>query len=168
MGEGVPDVKFLLILFIVALALAPLSHFFPSRRQRHQARTRECAAVNGLFVEFRSPPGSASGRQPPGTDAGRVIYYGKRLPATLAERPRRAAWVRDDHGWRPLERAGPLPVTLQELPPSVSAASIDEDSCGIYWQEDGGEEEVRKIVALLQAWAEVLASPGRMAVGKTP
>ena len=50
--------KYLLILFIIALALAPLTHFLPSKRQRKVAGLREYAAVHGLFVEFRKLPGS--------------------------------------------------------------------------------------------------------------
>ena len=160
--------KYLLILFIIAMALAPLSHFVPSKRQRRQARMRETAAVNGLFVEFRSLPGSTSGRQPPGADSGRVIYYGKRLPASVRQRPRRAAWIRDGNGWRPLESSGQPPVILQDLPASVSAASADEGSCGVYWQEDGGEEEVKAIVAALEAWLASLDTSAAQAIRKTP
>jgi hypothetical protein len=162
------NVKYLLILFIIAVALAPLSHFMPSKRQRQQARMREAAAVNGLFVEFRSLPGSASGRQPAGADSGRVIYYGKRLPASVKERPRRAAWIRDESGWRPLQAGDLPPVLLQDLPGSVAAASIDEGSCGVYWQEEGGEDEVKVIVGVLEAWLATLDIPGRGAIGETP
>ena len=56
------ELKYLLIVFVIALALAPLSHFVPSKRQRHIARLREYAAVHGLFVEFRSLPGTARER----------------------------------------------------------------------------------------------------------
>ena len=48
-----------LILFVIALALAPLWHFLPSKGQRKAARMREHAAVQGLFVEFRELPGAA-------------------------------------------------------------------------------------------------------------
>ena len=160
--------KYLLILFIIAVALAPLSHFLPSKRQRQQARMRETAAVSGLFVEFRSLPGSASGRQPAGADSGRVIYYGKRLPASLRERPRRAAWIRDGDTWRALEAGSQPPAILRDLPASVPAASVDEGSCGVYWQEDGGEDEVKVIVGVLEAWLAVLGAPGGQAIRKTP
>lgn len=160
--------KYLLILFIIAVALAPLSHFLPSKRQRQQARMRETAAVNGLFVEFRSLPGSASGRQPAGADSGRVIYYGKRLPASLRERPRRAAWIRDGNAWRALEAGTKAPAILQGLPAQVPAASVDEGSCGVYWQEDGGEDEVKEIVSVLEAWLAILGLPRGQAIRKTP
>ena len=160
--------KYLLILFIIAVALAPLSHFLPSKRQRQQARMREAAAVNGLFVEFRSLPGSTTGRQPAAGGSGGVIYYGKRLPSSLRERPRRAAWIRDESGWRGLEAGGRPPAILQELPASVPAASVDEGSCGVYWQEDGGEDEVKVIVSALEAWLAILEAPAGQSIRKTP
>ena len=49
------DMTYLLIIFVIALALAPLSHFVPSKRQREIARLREYAAVEleqaGLAIE---------------------------------------------------------------------------------------------------------------------
>ena len=41
---------YLLIIFVIALALAPLSHFVPSKRQREIARLREYAAVDRKSV----------------------------------------------------------------------------------------------------------------------
>ena len=47
---------YFLIIFVIAVALAPLGHFLPSKRQRKVARMREYAAVHGMFVEFRALP----------------------------------------------------------------------------------------------------------------
>ena len=49
--------KYFLILFVLALAIAPLTHFLPSKRQRQIARMREYAALHGMFVEFRKLEG---------------------------------------------------------------------------------------------------------------
>ena len=38
-----------IIVLILLVALAPLWHFMPTRRQKHQARLREAAALAGLF-----------------------------------------------------------------------------------------------------------------------
>ena len=40
---------YFLIALLVALAIAPLLHFLPSKRQRKQAQLRERAALSGLF-----------------------------------------------------------------------------------------------------------------------
>lgn len=147
--------KFLLILFIVALALAPLTHFLPSKRQRLVARMREYAAVHGLFVEFRDLPS----RQSAGDDKERkqqIIYYGKRLPPSRREARQRCAWLRQEDGWRSLQKRVEAPSAAAGLPASVLAISVDEGSCGAYWQEAGSEQDVALIVAALEDWQQRL------------
>jgi hypothetical protein len=148
---------YLLIIFVIALALAPLSHFVPSKRQRKVARLREYAAVHGLFVEFRGLPGAESGRQPPAVAAGGdIIYYGRRLRPRRGEPVARASWITDQEGWRSLDRRTPVPDLLRQLPAGILAAGVDEASCGIYWQESGSDGEVERIRQVLEAWAERL------------
>ena len=147
--------KFLLILFVVALALAPLTHFLPSKRQRLVARMREYAAVHGLFVEFRDLPSrpSASGREERNQQ---IIYYGKRLPPSRREPRQRAAWLRDADGWRSLQNRLEPPPTATQFPAAVLALSVDEGSCGAYWREAGEEGDVEQIVAALEGWKQQL------------
>lgn len=149
--------KLLLILFVVALALAPLTHFLPSKRQRQVARMREYAAVHGLFVEFRDLPARTpvAGRE---ERSQQIIYYGKRLPPSRREPRERTAWLRDNEGWRSLQKRVTEPPAAARLPASIMAISIDEGSCGAYWQEAGDEAEVEQIVAALTAWQEQLQS----------
>lgn len=146
---------YLLIFFVIMVALAPLSHFVPSKRQRELAGLREHAAVNGLFVEFRELPGAA--RYPvPDHAAGATIYYGRRLPASRHKGARRLAWRRDGQQWRTLDRSVETPQVLTALPPQVLAASADEHSCGVYWQEEGGVAVVDQIRQVLEAWSSEL------------
>lgn len=146
--------KYLFILFVIALALAPLSHFFPSKRQRLVARMREYAAVHGLFVEFRDLP--ARGAREPANRKAQVIYYGKRLPPSRDKVRSRLAWLPGDDGWSGLSHRQPAPAGWELLPASIQALGIDEGSCGIYWQEQGEEADVEKIVAALEEWAGAL------------
>ena len=148
--------KYLLILFVIALALAPLSHFFPSKRQRLVARMREYAAVHGLFVEFRDLP--ARGEPARRERKAQVIYYGKRLPPSRGVMRTRLAWLRSDDGWSGLGHRQAVPAGLAPLPASIQAAGVDESSCGIYWQEQGVEADVEKIVAALNEWAGDLSA----------
>ena len=153
--------KYLLILFILAVALAPLTHFLPSKRQRQQARMREHAAVEGLFVEFRNLPGTdpdVSARR----GSAQVIYYGKRLPPARGKPRSRRAWLPREEGWRGLGHTDALPAALADLPASVLAASIDEGSCGIYWREAGEEDDAARIVRQVQAWAAQLGATSRV------
>lgn len=154
----VSTVKYLLIVFVIFLALAPLSHFVPSKRQRKIARLREYAAVHGLFVEFRPLPGPerALGReQGPRLD---IIYYGKRLaPARHGQPELSAAWVCYDDGWRGITTGHrSVPPVLEQLPDGMLAASTDQASCGIYWFEGGDEAAVAQIQAVLEAWSAEL------------
>lgn len=144
---------YLLIIFVIALALAPLAHFVPSKRQREVARMREYAAVNGLFVEFRSPPVVPGVSPEPG---GPVIYYGRRLAGNRVERVSAGKWIRGEEGWRGVDRRSTVPPQLLNLPSDILAASVDRASCGVYWTEASGEPTVRHIEQVLAQWSEEL------------
>jgi hypothetical protein len=146
---------YLLIFFVIVVALVPLTHFMPSKRQREIARMREYAATHGLFVEFRSVPGRDSGRMKTRDSAGHeTIYYGKRLPPARQRKPDQArAWLSGEEGWVGLERRLGVPEALSQLPALVLAAGVDEGSCGIYWRESGGVDAVEQIRQVLEAWA---------------
>jgi hypothetical protein len=146
---------YLLIIFVIAIALAPLTSLMPSKRQREIARMREYAAVHGLFVEFRGVPGRDSGRIRSRDSAGHdTIYYGKHLPPAKQKKPEQSrAWLSGAEGWVGLERRLAVPESLAHLPAQVLAASVDEGSCGIYWRESGGVEAVEQIRQVLEAWA---------------
>jgi len=145
---------YLLIAFVLFVALAPLSHFVPSKRQRRIARLRERAAMGGLFVEFRKPIEAAL-RRLDRDQPGEPIYYGKRLP-TGNPVLQKAWWVREDGLWRPLDHRIAVPEHLSEMPADVFAASVDSGSCGIYWLEAGEDLEVDIIGAGLGVWAASL------------
>jgi hypothetical protein len=143
---------YLLIVLVVALALAPLGHFLPSKRQRKLARLREYAAVHGLFVEFRQVP-TLAGEPDPGKQ---LIYYGKRIPATVTTPIETTAWVNTQGDWRCVGGRLPPPASIETLSPEILAASIDQSSCGVYWTEASGEETVEQIRQALERWNELV------------
>ncbi len=151
-----------IILLVVALALAPLTNFLPSKRQREIARLREYAAVHGLFVEFRNLPGSD--RSPAGEPRRpeQIIYYGKRLPPSRGEpRPRRA-WLAGDAGWSGVGHRAPPPLCSTMLPAGILALRQEEASCGVYWKETGGEAEVQQILEALGHWSAAAQAVGQV------
>lgn len=152
--------SYLIIAVVVLLALAPLSHFVPSRRQRREASLREAAAVAGLFVEFRDLPLSGGAREsgPSRRPRANAIYYGLRLRPSRGRERRRGSWLREGDDWRPAGDRQVPPEPLRELPGTVLAASVDEGSCGVYWREDGDLETVAGIHRALAAWADQLQS----------
>ena len=150
--------EYLIIILVIALALAPLSHFVPSKRQRAVARMREQAAVSGLFVEFRQLPSRGEvAKWSSGTLTEGVIYYGRRLSPAKGDKPVRGRWLRQDGGaWQSLGGADPAPKLLDRFPPEVLAASVDEGSCGIYWRESASEDKLPAIISVIVEWAETL------------
>lgn len=143
---------YLLIFSVIALAIAPLVHFLPSKRQRAVAGLREYAAVHGLFVEFRHAP--TRGAVP--KTVRDVLYYGKRLPGSRSDTVESASWIRDQQEWRSVGIRRPVPPPLEELSVEVIAASVDQFSCGVYWREADGEEAVEQIRKILERWCELL------------
>lgn len=148
----------LFILFVLAVALVPLSYFAPSKRQRAIAGLRERAAIEGLFVEFRKPPGGSGRPLPNGVSERNLIYYGKRLPAAKKRARQRSAWRRDSEGWLGVGGYLPIPDMFADFPDSAVAASVDPDSCGIYWDETGEAETVAEIASVLEHWAEQISA----------
>lgn len=147
---------YLLIIVIVFLALAPLWHFMPTKRQRHQASLREAAALAGLFVEFRDLPLSPERLARLPASERQVLYYGARLPASRdTARPRRA-WYRESDAWRSVGERAALPAIVEQLPEAVLALGVSEASCGVFWREEGEADTVRQIAELLADWRAVL------------
>ena len=144
--------EYLVIVLVIAVALAPLSHFVPSKAQRKIARLREYAAINGLYVEFRDLPGVEAKTRV--ESSGRNIYYGRRVRARAMEGGRRRVWVCRDNRWSAVPRGPSVPEVLAELPVGILAVSADLDSCGIYWQETGDEAEIDRILQVLDALAD--------------
>ena len=145
---------YLLIILLVAMAIAPLLHFMPSKRQREQARLRERAALSGLFVEFRDLPGKAEALQRMPASERQVIYYGQRLPPSRGKERRSGSWVRMEDGWRSVGARLPTPPVLATLGPEILGASVDESICGVYWREQGDADTVDRIGAALKAWLD--------------
>tara|TARA_R110000823_G_scaffold130015_26_gene258179 strand:+ start:10284 stop:10727 length:444 start_codon:yes stop_codon:yes gene_type:complete len=144
---------YFVIAFVLLLALAPLLHFRPNKRQRALAAMREYAAVNGLLVQYRKFPASERSIRPP---EGDIIFYGLRLSPEDRRATLKAVWVMESGAWRSLGSRIPAPSALQTLPEGSVAAVVDEAGCGVFWIENGGMEQVERICESLRAWAKDL------------
>jgi hypothetical protein len=151
-------VGYSIIALIVLLALAPLWHFMPTKRQRHQAQLRESAALAGLFVEFRDLPLGPERLARLAATERQVLYYGLRLPASRKTTRKRLAWYREREDWNSRPGRLELPPIVAKLPDSILAVGVSEESCGVFWQEQGDESLVREIALLLMQWREDLLS----------
>ena len=148
-----------IVVGVVFLALAPLWHFLPSKRQRHQASLRECAALAGLFVELRDLPLPRARLERLPAAERQVVYYGCRLRPSRSAPQRRHAWYREGGDWRDAPPREPLPALASELPPAVLAIDVGPNTCGLYWREEGDEADVREFASKLLAWRDALTPP---------
>ena len=138
----------LLILFIVFVALAPLITLMPTRAQKKLARLRQHAAVIGLQVQLREPPGRT-------TDKRLQACYGlraphrKRLPVSGAFAPR-------DGSWHNIELGGAeLPASFRgDFPAGVSYLQLAPDQVVAFWDEQGEEADIEQIQGSLEALIE--------------
>lgn len=146
-----------IITVIVFLALAPLWHFMPSKRQRHAAKMREAAALAGLFVEFRDLPLSAARSARLSASERQVLYYGCRLPPARREPRSAQIWNRVGDDWISAPPRIPPPDIAAECPAAVLALAQSDGSCGLYWREEGEVDEVQNLARLLQQWRAQLA-----------
>lgn len=135
----------LLIIFIVFLALSPLLALLPSRRQRQVARLRQMAALAGLRVQLCVPPGAAG-------EQGLVACYS--LPVAAGQCLRVVGGYRNNGGeWQhldPLSEALPARM-LANLPGGVSHLLLAPEQVAAFWDERGSNEDIQRIKQALEA-----------------
>jgi hypothetical protein len=130
---------FWIIAGVVLVALAPLSHFWPSKHQRRLAHIREQAALLGLYVELRKLPAHRKiDIYIPADDRRYWVYYGLRCSQKVKLPV--GSWLRTPDGWFALTGDSDLPDALVALPEGLDVVSSTPGSVGFFWQERGGEE----------------------------
>lgn len=149
---------YLIVILALALALAPLWHFAPSKRQRRQAKLREAAATAGLFVEFRDLPLAPNRLERLPASERQVLYYGCRLPVNRGEPRKRQSWVRVQGAWEGYPAREKAPEIAANMSDAVLALGVSQESCGLFWQEEGDENLVRELASQLHLWRDSLSS----------
>ena len=100
--------------------------------------------------------------QIPGTKPGQEVVNGACYRLQNADRKHsfeknKGSFVRVDDYWiLPPQASQKLQKALSKLPKLVSVASIENNSCAVYWQEDGDSEDVEKIYSVLTVLLEIL------------
>ena len=143
LGEFMPT--WLLIIFIVFLALSPLLALMPTRRQRQVAGLRQMAALAGLRVQLRAPPGAAG-------EQGLVACYS--LPVAAGQYLQQVGGYRNTGAeWQRLDPlSGALPARLlAELPRGVSHLLLVPEQVAVFWDERGSNEDIQRIKQVLEA-----------------
>ena len=146
---------YLFIVLILVLAIAPILHFRPTRRQRLVTQLRDTALKYGLFVEFRKDDIFDKCKLSSNVDRADIIFYGLRIPLSVGMefKKEREVWLRDEDGWRNLTKNNEFPISLSSLPRDVLAACFDIRCYGVYWTERGEVEDVEKISRILASCA---------------
>ena len=71
---------YLLIVLILFVAIAPILHFRPTKRQRLVTHLRDAALKYGLFVEFRKDDIFKKCNLRLDVDRADIVFYGLRIP----------------------------------------------------------------------------------------
>ena len=146
---------YLLIVLILFLAVVPIFHFRPTRRQRLVTQLRDAALEYGLFVEFRKDDIFNKCNLSSDADRADIIFYGLRIPRSveIEFKKKKEAWLRDQECWSCLTENNEFPFFLNCLPSDILAVSHDTGCFGVYWTERGQVKDVEKISLSLANWA---------------
>jgi hypothetical protein len=135
-----------LIIFVVMVALSPLLSMRPSRRQRQLAAFREQAALAGLVVQLQQLPQSP--------DSGLQPFYSRRRPREDNQPRSSVVYRRTAQGW--LSAQGKIAPEEAELlaamPAGVSHVSSTKACVGVFWDETGSVADLEQIDRLLRAF----------------
>jgi hypothetical protein len=145
----------LLIVFIVFVALAPLMTMMPTRQQKQLANIRQAAAVAGLQVQLHEPPGLGANKR-------LMACYGLRAGHRQRLTPT-GSFVREGESWRNLDRRGTvLPNTAgHTFPEGVSHLVVAPDQVLAFWDEHGDTGDIDTIKSGLEALLAVCNGEGK-------
>jgi hypothetical protein len=138
-------VTYLLIAFVVMVALSPLISMMPTRRQRQIADLRQQAAILGLTVQLRERP-DASG-------SGEILpFYGRHRQRSDRKCSGNVVYRRSGDNWSASTGSipTPLPTLFAGLPEGVSHVCESLHDVGLFWDERGPEADVERIDEVLQ------------------
>ena len=146
--------SYLIILIVVVLAISPIFQFLPSPRQKLIVRLRETAFKNGLYVECCKDAELELVKESEFFDGRELMFYGLRRSGGKTPLVDSMSWVRDRNGWCGDSISIDLSETLEKLPRNVIAVKIDSTTCGVFWTENGSENDVCDIANLLRVFKE--------------
>lgn len=144
---------YLLILFVLVVAIAPLLSMAPGKRQRRIAGLRQYAQSKGLVVTLAIPP-KLPPRLVPTPNTQQLACYTRRYSLEEKRKPAKPfSLLRLDDDW--YTDSGSLAGTaevdlLGDLPADVPAVVVDRQGCSVYWGETGTVAEIDRIVVAME------------------
>ena len=152
---------YLLIIFLILIALAPLVWVKSSPRQQQIARLRRLATTEGLHVTLCHAPDAREGE-------GRLdqVKYTLSWPVNLATEEKPGQWLLLHHSrrgdpspwqdWTWLNRSRDsatkqsINEVVEKFTGDVSGLSCNAEGVQLYWREKGSEQELMGFVAALK------------------
>ena len=158
--------EYLIIFLIVCMVLGPVMMLQLSPAQRRKANLRNKAVALGLVVQYSDMPGQ---KVRPGRAAEKGISYSIRC-ADLASSKKKALPIwrllrqGSDAQWHWSESGGAPEIACQSslldkaagLPDVVRAMEYRNSQLTIYWKEQGSEQDVERIHAVMIAVKDCL------------
>ncbi len=160
--------KYLIIFLIVCMVLGPVMMLQLSPAQRRKANLRNKAVALGMVVQYSDMPGQ---KVRPGRATEKGISYSIRC-ADLTGNKKKELFVwcllrgDSDTQWCWREPDGAPEIACQnmlsekaaELPVVVRAMEYRNNQLTIYWKEQGTEQDVEQIYAVMVAVKDCLAN----------
>lgn len=150
--------SYLIILFVIALALAPIMALKPSKRQKQQVAMRDRARTCGLQVQVCQLP-QTHRQQVRQEDSESGVAYRLLWRHPLAKfKAIHFLLLREEKepNKAPVAIVDALQETLAALPASVMAVEFTDIGLAAFWQEEGEPGQVEQIAAQLQSLRERL------------
>ncbi len=131
--------SWLLVVFILFVALSPLITMMPTRAQKQLANLRQAAIESGLQVQLQRPPGSPESER-------MMACYGLRL-GHRQKLTQTGKYRRQGVDWQNMDLRGPaLPETITaQFPEGVTHLVLAPDGVHIFWDELDGETHLDQI-----------------------
>jgi hypothetical protein len=150
----------IIMVVVVALVVGPVMMMRPSPAQKNKERLRAIAFAKGIRISVRNLPQQATESEKP---APVPVYF---FAPTVHHLDDDWFLLRTSHAhdlhflgwweWHDKLRAtedeqAVLKQYLPLLPESVRAVSMGSKGVCVYWQEQGGDEVLQKVIRLLEA-----------------
>lgn len=150
--------SYLIILFVVALALAPVWALKPTKAQKHLVKLRDCARESGLQVQLGSLPQThrqqVRREDPEPGAAYRLLWRHER--AKLSQFEFRLLRHETEPSRVPPVILQVLERVLAELPESIVAVEFTSIGVAAYWCEKGDSDVVKEIARCLMEMRDAL------------
>lgn len=139
--------SYLIILFVVALALAPIMALKPSKQQKHLIKLRDCARQLGLQVQVCEMPQTHRQQvRREDTESGVVYRLLWRHPlAKVRQIQFLLLRAETERNTAPEPVLTALQDCLAQLPEVIAAIEFTHIGVAVYWQEQGDVAEVEAI-----------------------